>query len=327
MKPRERIFAALNHAEVDRVPRFEIWIDHPLDALGQESIVDAYANLGQDCILLPSHRPPESNAWRDGTDEWGCVWVNGMYSHGLVESEADLEHYSPHLDYVKRLFDSEETANVRSQYPDHCLIFGTHVGPLTAGFMAMGFERFFSLLIKNPDFVHKVLEARTDYCIALYQQAISLGAELVVLGDDAAHRDGPMISPSMWREFIMPYHSRIVEELEVPVIWHSDGNILPLLPYAIEAGFVGFHGLEPAAGINLSKVKQEYGQDLVLVGNIDVGVLCANNMEAVRQEVHRCLEQGAPGGGYMVASCNSIFEGMNPKAVLEMFHYLDDLGI
>ena len=69
-----------------------------------------------------------------------------------------------------------------------------------------------------------------------------------------------------------------------------------------------------------------FGRDLVLVGNIDVGVLCAPDLDAVRREVRRCMKQGAPGGGYMIATCNSIFDGMNPLAVAEMFRYEIEIG-
>jgi len=95
---------------------------------------------------------------------------------------------------------------------------------------------------------------------------------------------------------------------------------------AIEAGFIGIHGLEPAAGIDLGEVKLKFGQDLVLIGNIDVGVLCDPDLGAVRREVKRCTEQGAPGGGYMIATCNSIFKGMNPSSVAEMFRYEGEVG-
>lgn len=325
MNPRERVLAALQHREPDRVPRFEIWIDALLDELGQSDVPSAHVNLGQDCIMLPSHTPPGSNAWRDGLDEWGRVWKDGMFVNGVVDTEADLARYSPPLDYVDAHFDGDRADAVKGRYPDHCLIFGTHIGPFTAGFMAMGFERFFTRLIQDPAFVHRLLEARTEWCIALYQKAVGLGAEVLVLGDDAGSSKGPLISPRMWREFVLPYHCRIVEEAGAPVIWHSDGNILTLLPMAIEAGFVGAHGLEPAAGIDLADVKREFGEDLVLVGNVDVRVLCASDLEAVRGEVRRCVEQGAPGGGYMIASCNSIFEGMNPAAVAEMFRYEEEV--
>lgn len=321
MNSRERVFAALNHQPVDRVPRFEIWIDGLFDALGQGDSYDAYANLGQDCVMLPSRTPPDSNAWRDGLDEFGRVWHDGMYHEGAVETYEDLARFSPPLAYVDAHFEPARVQSVRERHPDHCLIFGTHVGPFTAGYMAMGFSRFFTRLVDDPAFIHQLMEHRTQWCIALYQRALDLGAEVLVLGDDAAHRGAPMISTRMWREFVLPYHQRIVEALDAPVIWHSDGHILPLLPAAVEAGFVGVHGLEPAAGIDLGMVKREFGAALALIGNLDISVLFDNDLNAVQREVDRCMVQGAPGGGYMFATCNSIFDGMNAAAVVEMFRY------
>jgi uroporphyrinogen-III decarboxylase len=64
----------------------------------------------------------------------------------------------------------------------------------------------------------------------------------------------------------------------------------------------------------------------VLIGNVDVRVLCGSDRGAVRREIDRCINQGAAGGGYMIASCNSIFEGMNPVAVKEMFRYEEEVG-
>jgi len=326
MKPRDRVFAALQHQQPDRVPRFEIWIDALLHELGQDDPVGAYVNLGQDCVMMPTRNPPDSNAWRNGIDEWGRVWQDGIFVDGVVDTAADLERYSPPLGYVEQLYDSDRIRQVRQSYPDHCLIMGTHIGPFTAGFMAMGFQRFFSRIVDDPAFVHRLLEARTEWCIAMYQKAASLGADVLVLGDDAAHSEGPMISPRMWRQLILPYHRQIVQALDVPVIWHSDGNVESLLPMAVEAGFVGIHGVDPVAGMDLAKIKREFGQDLVLIGNVDVRVLCGSDLEAVRGEVNRCIEQGAPGGGYMIASSNSIFEGMNPVAVAELFRYEAQVG-
>ena len=318
MKPRERIQAALAGEQPDRTPLFEIWIDACLDELGGGDPQAAYRH--QDCVMLPSQTPPGSNAWRDGVDEFGRVWHAGMYVTGQLDSPAALERFTPSASYLDGCFDADQVAATRARFPDHCLIYGTHIGPFTAAYMAMGFERLFMELIDNPAFIHQVLENRTAWCIAQYQRAQSLGAELLVLGDDVAARGGPMIAPRMCREFILPYHRRIVEALDVPVIWHSDGDIRTLLPMAIEAGFVGVHGLEPAAGIDLGVVLREFGQDLVLIGNVDVAALLGDDVEAVRCEVERCMAQGAA-GRYMFASCNSIFEGMNPQMVTAMVDF------
>jgi uroporphyrinogen decarboxylase len=326
MKPRERVFAALQKERPDRVPRFEVWIDALIDELGGGNLASAYVRAGQDGIIMPSQIPPQSNAWRDGVDEWGRVWQDGMYAGGVVKGEADLERYRTPPAYAESFFDPKQVAAVRVRYPDHCLFYGTHVGPFTAAYMAMGFERFFTALVDEPAFVHRLLADRTEWCIALFQTAIQLGAELLVLGDDAAFRAGPMIAPGMWRDHILPYHCQIVRALSVPVIWHSDGNVESLLPMAIEAGFVGVHGLEPASGVDLARVKRDH-PDLVLVGNVDVGVLANDDLVAVRSEVTRCMEQGASSPGYMIATCNSIFRGMRYESVAEMFRCEAEMGV
>jgi uroporphyrinogen decarboxylase len=319
--------AALAHEVPDRVPRFEIWIDALLDELGQTSVSSAYANLGQDCVMMPTQRPQGSSAWNTGLDEWGRIWKDGMYAGGVLDTAADLKRFAHPTSYAEEYFDEAQVKEVQSRYPDHCHIYGSHeIGPLTAVYMAMGFERFFLRLIDDPGFVHRLMADRTAWSIAMCQMAVSLGAEVIVVGDDAAHQGGPMISLGMWREFVLPYHRQIANTVNVPVIWHSDGNTERLLPFAVEAGFAGVHGLEPAAGMDLSWVKQEYATELVLIGNVDVRVLCDSDLKAVRAEVDRCLEQGAAGGGYMIATCNSIFEGMNPLAVREMFRYEGEVG-
>jgi len=313
--------AALAHQPADRTPRFEIWIDALHEELGVPDPASAYAALGQDGVMLPTRQPAESRAWKTGIDEWGRVWHAGMYHDGVVHDEASLERYSPPNAYAAAFFSPDQARQVRAQHPDHCLIYGTHAGPFTAAYMAMGFERFFTRLVDDIAFVHRLLAARTRWCIALYQQAVDLGAQVLVLGDDAAHKDGPMISPDLWRDLVLPYHRQIVKALDRPVIWHSDGNVEALLPMAVEAGFVGVHGIEPAAGMRLSQVRSAWGEQLTLIGNVDVRALLSDDAAWVRREVDRCLAEGGRDGGYMLATCNSIFEGMSPAAAATYFQY------
>ncbi len=208
--------------------------------------------------------------------------------------------------------------------------YGTHIGPFTAAYMAMGLERFFLRLHDDLVFVRRLLAARTAWAIAMFRKAVELGADMVVLGDDAGSTHGPLIAPDAWRELMLPYHRQFVAALDVPVVWHSDGNVSSLLSMAVEAGFAGVHGLDPIGGIDLAAIRRAFGQELALIGNIDVRVLCANNLSAVRAEVDRCLAQNACNdgveGGFMLSTCNSIFAGMCPDAVAELFRYEQEAG-
>jgi uroporphyrinogen decarboxylase len=322
MLPRQRVLAALHHQTPDRIPRFEVWIDALYAELGVSDPYSAYAELGQDAVLMPAQSPRESNAWKDGVDEWGRVWKDGSYRAGAVETAADVQRYSPPPAYALRFFDPAQVQALRQKFPDHCLLFGTHIGPFMNSYLAMGLDRFCLRIASDAAFIHALMAARTEWCLAVFGRAAALGAEVIVMGDDAAHHGGPFISPRMWREFVLPYHRRIVEELPVPVIWHSDGDIRKLLPMAVEAGFAGVHGLEPWS-LSLRAVKAEYAGRLALIGNADSRLLCSSDVAAVKADIRRCLEEGGT-GGYLFSSCNSIFPGMNAAAVRAFFAYQEE---
>lgn len=318
MKPYQRVLAVLEGKVPDRVPRFEVWIDALYDHLGVTDPQSAHPELGQDGLLLPWQSPADSNAWKDGVDEFGRIWKKGMFFDGAVKTLGDLERFTPPLAAAPGYFCEKQITGLRRRYPDHFPFFGTHIGPFMSTYLAMGMKHMFALLNRDLPFVRAVMESRTDWCLAFFKQAVEHGAELIVMGDDAAHRGGQMISPRLWRTLVLPCHMHIVRELPVPVIWHSDGCMDKLLPFAVEAGFAGVHGLEPPAGNRLDEIKAAYGGKLILVGNVDVNLLCKPDLDAVRADIERCLGQGGS-SGYMLSTSNSIFSGMNPSAVREYF--------
>ncbi len=320
MKPYQRVRAVIEGKIPDRIPRFEVWIDALHDELGVVDPASAHPVLGQDIVLMPSQSPEGSNAWGEGLDEFGRIWKKGMYVNGVVKTIDDLRRYTPPLSYALQFFSEKQAAEITIRHPEHFLFFGTHIGPFMSAYMAMGMQNMFRLLKNDISFVRAVMESRTDWCLAVFKRAVELGAELIVMGDDAAYREGPMVSPQIWRSLVLPHHQRVAKELPVPVIWHSDGKMDRLLPFAVEAGFAGVHGLEPPAGNHLDDIKEQYGDQLILIGNVDVNLLCKNDLEAVRADIRRCIKQGGK-KGFMLSSSNSIFPGMNPDAVREYFRF------
>jgi len=289
--------------------------------LGISNPLLAHPELGQDVVLLPSASPIGSKAWKDGVDEFGRIWSKGFYKDGALKNAADLKRFSPPVAYAKEFFSEQSVNEVRCHYPDHFPFFGTHVGPFMSTYMAMGMENMFCSLYEDLAFVEAVMDTRTEWCLALFKEAVRLGAELIVMGDDAAHRGGAMVSPAVWEKLILPHHRRVVAELPVPVVWHSDGRMIELLPFAVRAGFAGIHGMEPPAGNNLAEIRELYGRKLILIGNVDVNLLCGSDKEAASRDIDRCLEQG-DNSKFMLSTSNSIFNGMNPSTVKAYFQEL-----
>ena len=46
----------------------------------------------------------------------------------------------------------------------------------------------------------------------------------------------------------------------------------------------------------------------------------------VRRDVKRYIRDGAPGGGYIFSSSNSLFKGMSIEAILEAYRYAKEIG-
>jgi uroporphyrinogen-III decarboxylase len=88
------------------------------------------------------------------------------------------------------------------------------------------------------------------------------------------------------------------------IIYHSDGNIDPVLADLIEIGIDGFQSIEYGQ-MDLKKTKEKY-KNLTLFGNVDMSVIHLGTPEEIDELVKEAVEIGSPGGNYSVCSDNSI---------------------
>ncbi len=102
-------------------------------------------------------------------------------------------------------------------------------------------------------------------------------------------------------------------------MFHSDGNLWPILDQILAAGFDGLNPLEPEAGMDLEKVKKAYGDRICLLGNIECGWLLSNGTPAeVEAAVKHAIDVAAPGGGYIICESNSIHPGVDAENFITM---------
>ncbi|MEE9420622.1 MAG: uroporphyrinogen decarboxylase family protein, partial [Desulfatiglandaceae bacterium] len=109
---------------------------------------------------------------------------------------------------------------------------------------------------------------------------------------------------------------------------HSDGNVWQLLDEWMEAGFDGYHPIQPQC-MDIKEVKEYVGKKMALIGNIDCReLLVMGNEEEVKKKVKETIEVAAPGGGYIISSSNSIHPGCKPEnyiAMVEAVHRYGDV--
>ena len=125
--------------------------------------------------------------------------------------------------------------------------------------------------------------------------------------------------------------AKAAKRLKVPVFFHSDGNIESVLPLIAKAGFDGLQFIEPAASMNIGKVKSAYGKKLCLMGTLDPSLLIdrpdpeneKGNYRKLSGAVKKLLYEASPGGRFIFGTCSGLYAGMSPERVFFMHRLAD----
>ena len=201
-----------------------------------------------------------------------------------------------------------------------CMVQTT--GILSYAWTMMGFEQFLMDLYLEPEKAHDVIALLVERNRAIGRDLVELGLECVVLTDDIAGKNGLIVSPAIYDEMILPAMEEIIRSYEdMYVIYHSDGNIDPVLPQLIRAGIDGFQSIEHDL-MDLGETKAKY-PNLTLFGNVPNMLIHTGTPEQIDASVRECVEVGAPGGNFAVCSDNSIPEFIsleNFRAYVDAVH-------
>jgi uroporphyrinogen decarboxylase len=139
-------------------------------------------------------------------------------------------------------------------------------------------------------------------------------APVVYGGDDICFNDGPICSVATLEDLYFPALERAIEPLVtagIDIVWHCDGNVLPIVDRLIACGITGFQGFqEREANIPLEEMvpyRRRDGGKLIFFGSISVVHTFPFGSPAdIRREVERCFRVAAPGGGFCIAPTSSI---------------------
>ncbi len=155
----------------------------------------------------------------------------------------------------------------------------------------MGTENLSYAFYDQPKLVHEILDFMVEFFMGVTEHALrEVEVDAFTFNEDFAYKNGPLISPQIFREFFLPRYKIVCEYLRkhgVKVIeLDSDGNTEVLIPLMLEAGINCHWPLESAAGMDPVKLHKEYGKDLALVGGIDKRAL-AKDKGAIEEELRR----------------------------------------
>ncbi len=185
---------------------------------------------------------------------------------------------------------------------------------------------FAAALAEDRASLHAQAEERCRKAIAHARRLVEAGADFIFVLADVAFNGGPFISPADFAELVTPYLRRTitaVREMGAVAIYHSDGNLMPILDQIISCRPHALMSIDPMAGMDIAVVKKKTCGRLALMGNVQCSLLQDGPKEAIRRSARYCLEHAAPGGGYIFSTSNTIFPGMpleNYEYMLSVFH-------
>ena len=126
------------------------------------------------------------------------------------------------------------------------------------------------------------------------------------------------MSPTMYQEFFLPYQKMVAQAIQKPWVFHSDGNLMPILDDLLTLGMAGLHPIQQAA-MDIGKVKSRYGKRICILGNIDLDyTLTRGTPQEVEREVRDRIAVAGEGGGYIITSANSLPNYCKTENVLAM---------
>lgn len=170
------------------------------------------------------------------------------------------------------------------------------------GFMRdwIGPQSLSYLFYDDPALVHEIMDYLAEFYIQVLHRSLhEVDVDFAMFWEDMCYNAGPLISPAMFREFMLPNYKKVTSFLAehgVELSWvDCDGNIEALIPLWIEGGVRGFYPLEVASGMDAGKLRAQYGREIVMWGNVDKRALTAGKA-AIDAELARLAPVVAQGG-------------------------------
>lgn len=197
-------------------------------------------------------------------------------------------------DYIERL-----AAYRDRDFP--LIVISDRWGGFFGGLRAMvGVERLCTLFYDDSALVEEMMDATADFIIAMMDKILDhTDVDVYGFWEDMAYKTGPLIGPDMLRKYALPRYKRVVEFVRsrgVPLVsLDSDGDIRSLIPIWLDAGINILYPFEAQCGMDVMKVRREYGRDLRIWFGIDKRAL-AQGPGAIDTELARVTPLIREGG-------------------------------
>jgi uroporphyrinogen decarboxylase len=165
----------------------------------------------------------------------------------------------------------------------------------------MGLENLSIALMTDRAWVDEMMEHLTGMVLYFIGKALpGTDVDVAWWWEDMCYNHGPLLSPKLFGELMVPRYKRITDALKKHGIGVNvldcDGRIYELVPGWLRGGINCMFPIE-AAHTDPWRLREEYGKDVLLLGGVNKMALIAGK-DAIDRELER-LRPLVERGGYL----------------------------
>jgi len=350
MTTHERFTRMFEHREADRVAMWDFpwpgtlarWYREGLPAgVGYEEYfdVDSVGRIAVDSSPLYTERiVEESEKYITKFTKWGYTETNfknddstpHLTSHTITDEKEWLKAKAR----IKLSADRILWDQIKEDYPKwrsegRWILADVSFSPSFFMAYVVGTERYLMALLEEPEWCIDMSNHTLELELNLLDMVWEAGYKFDMLNirDDLAYAHSLFFSIDVYKQVVKPAHKKAVDWAHnkgIKARLHCCGSVEPLLPEIVDVGFDALHPLQIKAGMKPDKVKEAYGDNIVIHGGFDA--MLWKDIDAIKAEMDRLMPILKQDGGYIFASDHSIPNDVCFENIKEIIRYAKELG-
>ncbi len=179
--------------------------------------------------------------------------------------------------------------------------------------------------VKEPDTIRDRMELYGEFCSRMLEKTMQdVTPEFIYLSEAISDNHGPLISPAMFEEFMIPVYERITATARGlgcdNILLSTYGDTSLLFPMLIDAG-ISMLWISEAAEVpelDYCQIRSEFGPDLGLIGGIPLSILRSESPDVIRNTLEELVPPLLQSGRYVPLAGGRVREEI-PWSVYESY--------
>jgi uroporphyrinogen-III decarboxylase len=235
---------------------------------------------------------------------YACHW----HAHEPpVESLADVARIAvPDASVYDALGWGESLEKIRNRCGRKIALIADCCSPMTAFLVALrGQDRVMFDLNESPKLIHLLLDKGVAIAVEKAKYWIDHGLKIIRINDSAHFPH--LLSKKQWRTYVAPRLKLFCQKVhaydhDAKVICHICGDIFPILDDILDSRLDCIGPIDPHGGHSVREIRQEVGNDILLMGGIHTLSFVSSAPHAISDETKQAIREGGSDGRFIVSS-------------------------